>query len=290
MNMYSMSLRQGLKSIIQTRNYAAGATIKYGKTATASKPRTAYTSSRISSVRSSTTTPKVVSEATPEATQSSSIGEENSVAKVEKEVKVQPSSTSSKTLTFNDTPVFNMPVQNPNEPINWSDSFFGLGSSSFSREISDILLAPLANEDIEITPDGLLYLPEIKYRRILNRAFGPGGWGLAPRTETLITPTQISREYGLICHGRLIGVARGEQDYFGGDSKVTTALEGCKSNALMRCCKDLGIASELWDPHFIRVWKKKFCDEEFTEHVVTKRKKKMWKLKTRTFEYPYKKA
>lgn len=23
--------------------------------------------------------------------------------------------------------------------------------------------------------DGLLYLPEIKYRRILNRAFGPGG-------------------------------------------------------------------------------------------------------------------
>ena len=26
------------------------------------------------------------------------------------------------------------------------------------------------------------------------------------------------------------------------------ALESAKSNALMRCCKDLGIASELWDP------------------------------------------
>lgn len=26
------------------------------------------------------------------------------------------------------------------------------------------------------------------------------------------------------------------------------AMESAKSNALMRCCKDLGVASELWDP------------------------------------------
>ena len=26
------------------------------------------------------------------------------------------------------------------------------------------------------------------------------------------------------------------------------AMEAAKSNALVRCCKDLGIASELWDP------------------------------------------
>lgn len=178
----------------------------------------------------------------------------------------------------------------PGEAINWSDSFHGLGREPFPRDIADILLAPIANEDIEIKPDGLLYLPEIKYRRILNRAFGPGGWGLAPRTETLITPKQISREYALICHGRLVSVARGEQDYFGGDEKINTALEGCKSNALMRCCKDLGIASELWDPGFIRKWKKEFCEEIFAEHITTKKKKKLWKLKRNpTLEYPYKK-
>lgn len=173
--------------------------------------------------------------------------------------------------------------------INWSDSFHGLGSASFSREIIDILMAPINSEDIEIKPDGLLYLPEIKYRRILNRAFGPGGWGLAPRTESLITPKQISREYALVCQGRLVSVARGEQDYFGGEEKITTALEGCKSNALMRCCKDLGVASELWDPTFIRKWKKSHCDEVFAEHAVTKKKKKLWKLKTtKTLDYPYK--
>ena len=29
-------------------------------------------------------------------------------------------------------------------------------------------------------------------------------------------------------------------------SGIPTATEAAKSNALMRCCKDLGIASELW--------------------------------------------
>ena len=172
--------------------------------------------------------------------------------------------------------------------IDWSDSFHGLGQQAFDKQAANRLLAALPSEDIEIKPDGLLYLPEIKYRRILNRAFGPGGWGLAPRSETLVTPKQVSREYGLVCNGRLVSVARGEQDYFGGEEKLTTALEGCKSNALMRCCKDLGIASELWDPVFIRKFKKTYCDELFAENVVTKKKKKLWKLKVNSFEYPYK--
>jgi hypothetical protein len=144
--------------------------------------------------------------------------------------------------------------------------------------------------------DGILYLPEIKYRRILNRAFGPGGWGLAPRSETTISPKSVSREYALVCHGRLVSVARGEQDYFdpGG---IATASEGCKSNALMRCCKDLGIASELWylleqllrrDPRFIRQFKKDNCVEAFTEHLVTKKLRKLWRRKDDAFEYPYK--
>jgi hypothetical protein len=44
---------------------------------------------------------------------------------------------------------------------------------------------------------------------------------------------------------RLVSIARGEQDYFDPNG-IATATEGCKSNALMRCCKDLGIASHLW--------------------------------------------
>lgn len=160
--------------------------------------------------------------------------------------------------------------------IDWSRSFHGLSSTPFSSEIAQVLMADLDSDSIEIKPDGLLYLPEIKYRRILNKAFGPGGWGLAPRGETYVTDKSVSREYALICHGRLVSVARGEQDYFGPDG-IATATEGCKSNALMRCCKDLGVASELWDPSFIRSWKRDHCVEQFVEHTVTKKKRKLCK-------------
>ncbi|KAF9972491.1 hypothetical protein BGZ73_004399 [Actinomortierella ambigua] len=170
--------------------------------------------------------------------------------------------------------------------LDWTRSFAGMAIEPFEKEVADILMMPLDPEDIAIKPDGLLYLPEIKYRRILNRAFGPGGWGLAPRSEHSISPKTISREYALICRGRFVSVARGEQDYFD-PSGLATATEGCKSNALMRCCKDLGIASELWDPVFIRKFKKQYCEEVFAEHVVNKRKKKLWKRKDQDFDYPY---
>lgn len=87
---------------------------------------------------------------------------------------------------------------------------------------------------------------------------------------------------------RLVAIAKGEQEYFD-DSGIATATEAAKSNALMRCCKDLGIASELWsafsvlaavksylvflrDPRFIREFKAKTCVEVFAEHLPTKKK------------------
>lgn len=103
--------------------------------------------------------------------------------------------------------------------LDWSTSFAGLGQRAFPKEVGEALLKPLAPADVEVKPgepahssnnrysssfhiDGLLYLPEIKYRRTLNLAFGPGGWGLAPRGETNVGPRIVSREWGLIALGR----------------------------------------------------------------------------------------
>lgn len=86
--------------------------------------------------------------------------------------------------------------------VDWTRSFHGLSSTPFTPEQAEILQAPLEADDIEIKPDGIVYLPEIKYRRKLNKAFGPGGWGLAPRGETIVTAKVVTREYGLICGGR----------------------------------------------------------------------------------------
>lgn len=86
--------------------------------------------------------------------------------------------------------------------IDWSSSFHGLGTATFGPEVATVLQAPLDADDIEVKPDGILYLPEIKYRRVLNSAFGPGGWGLAPRGDLQVQDRLVYRDYALIAHGR----------------------------------------------------------------------------------------
>ena len=86
--------------------------------------------------------------------------------------------------------------------IDWSSSFHGLSTIPFSAEVAAVLMKPIPFEDVEIKPDGIIYLPEIKYRRILNQAFGPGGWGMAPRGELMVGERVVTREYALLVHGR----------------------------------------------------------------------------------------
>jgi Mitochondrial genome maintenance MGM101 len=117
-------------------------------------------------------------------------------------------------------PTFDAP--STGNTTDWSRSYHGLSTQPFPPEVADILLASIEPLDIEMKPgtsfcklswlplpltkhqpqDGMIYLPEIKYRRILNKAFGPGGWGLAPRSETNVGPKIVSREYALVCLGR----------------------------------------------------------------------------------------
>ena len=88
---------------------------------------------------------------------------------------------------------------------------------------------------------------------------------------------------------RFVGQARGEQQYFSEDG-VATASEGCKSNAMMRCCKDLGIASELWDPRFVRRFMKEYAQQIWAENIISKKKKQMWLRKDDELRYPFKKT
>lgn len=98
----------------------------------------------------------------------------------------------------------------------------------------------------------------------------------------------LSSKYDLLTvRCRLISIARGEQQYFDPDG-IPTATEGCKSNALMRCCKDLGIASELWDPRFIKTFLKAAGRELVVEHAVTKKRRKHFMRKDDEVKYPWK--
>ena len=86
--------------------------------------------------------------------------------------------------------------------INWASSFHGISSKPVTEEQFKVLMQPLNERDIEVKPDGIIYLPEIKYRRRLNEAFGPMGWGLIPKGEAVIGDNIVTREYALIVDGR----------------------------------------------------------------------------------------
>jgi len=127
--------------------------------------------------------------------------------------KPNPTRAASVTPNANDAPLRSLtdglsdaaPTISPSETqVDWARSFHGLSSEPFSAETSAILLAEIAPDDVEIKPEGIIYLPEIKYRRILNKAFGPGGWGLVPRGETIVTGKLVTREYALVCGGRSV--------------------------------------------------------------------------------------
>lgn len=115
---------------------------------------------------------------------------------------------------------------------------------------------------------------------------------MMPRGKYVITEGYIVQEYALFCLGQFVGQAWGEQPYSEGHisgRSLATALEGAKSNALMRCCKDIGIASELWDPHFIIEWKQKYTVEVWCSHVQAgKGKRKLVRrIDREPFKYPW---
>lgn len=138
----------------------------------------------------------------------------------------------------------------------------GIGTKPFTPQQAAKLMAPVHDEQLDILPSGEIYFPQIEYRRRLNDVFGPGGWGL----EAMGDPKQIGaktigQQWRLVVLGRTVATAWGEADYHESNVRTSwaTALESAKSNALMRCCKDLGVASECWDRKFTERFKARHC-------------------------------
>lgn len=88
------------------------------------------------------------------------------------------------------------------QDVDWENSYQGVATRPVTEAQFKVLMQPLAEADIEVKPDGVIYLPEIKYRRKLNEAFGPMGWGLIPRSEPTLANGVATREYALIIDGR----------------------------------------------------------------------------------------
>ncbi|HEX2868561.1 MAG TPA: hypothetical protein VHO03_16075 [Ignavibacteriales bacterium] len=128
------------------------------------------------------------------------------------------------------------------------------------------LEAPLNPEDVEIRPDGLIYYPQVFYREKLNSIFGIGQWALIQHSISKIGNT-LCFDGSLYVRGCFVSRALGEHDYFENNRNTSWAsvYEAAKSDCLVRCCKDLGIAKELWQPAYGRDWVKKYAVKVFVE-------------------------
>lgn len=188
------------------RSVGSSSTIKPAAAApAAARPRTpsrtvySKSSAPTTTTSSSTPTDPAAAKTTSAELSSSSAPEPPATPILDPQAAATPGEAATAASSFAPVPD---PAAAGDGPIDWSASFHGLGSVPYSAEAAQILMAPLDPEDVEVKPDGIIYLPEIKYRRILNRAFGPGGWGLAPRGELIVGDKIVTREYALIAHGR----------------------------------------------------------------------------------------
>lgn len=168
--------------------------------------------------------------------------------------------------------------------------FVGISTLDISKDISDKLTASVPLDGIEIKPTGQIYLCHIQYRRMLNDAFGMGNWALRPlggfqktiktkrkgeydEGETII----VCREYALYIRGKYASSAIGEQEYIESNDMMSAsdACEGTESNAIMRCCKKLGMGLEMWDKKFVNKFIKEYCVQVWRKG----KSKPQWRLK-----------
>lgn len=139
-------------------------------------------------------------------------------------------------------------------------TYDGIAELQLTDEQIAALLDPVSDDEIDIKPDsfGAVYLSHIGYRRRLNKAFKPGGWSQRQISAWRYDPDTkiLNAEFALYARGAdgrvcYVSKAIGGQQYYGGqgDSKMSydDAAQGAESNALMRCCKQLGVALELWE-------------------------------------------
>lgn len=182
-------------------------------------------------------------------------------------------------LSMNEAPKTLMPVIN---------KFIATaGTLELSREEMEVLNREIKDEEIEIRPDGLLFPGWYFCADRLNEAFG-GQWSVVPlplnEGDEYATGVYDSvkniyyRRFALFIRGNFISDAVGEQVYFKNNQTMSQgdAMEGSKSNAILRLCKPLikGMR-KLWSQSFISYWKDTYAEAYYAKE----KQKLLWRKK-----------
>lgn len=157
--------------------------------------------------------------------------------------------------TSNNTAI--VPIHNLSPEV-----FNNIARKPVSPEQAEVLLTATNHDDLDILPTGEVYLTQSKYRQRLNQAFDPGGWAMRPLSPPYVKDNLAMQEWALYANdGQFLAYAVGGATYQEDNRRMdwSDTLETVKSNALMRLCKDLGIALECWDKKFVSEFRAKYC-------------------------------
>lgn len=155
-----------------------------------------------------------------------------------------------------------------------------VGTTVLDEKAESVLAEPLNEKDVQIRPDGLVYLPWTWYADRLNRAFGRLGWGLVPQsgpmTKDMGNMTLVVWGHWLVVRGIPVGFEMGETAYRPDNHQMSfgDAAAGAKSNSLARNCKMLGMSLELWSQEWVSAWRDKYAETYESKGKTLWRKKK----------------
>lgn len=146
-----------------------------------------------------------------------------------------------------------------------------------SKSESKALMKLFPDSEIEIRPDGLIYIPHIFLSERLNQVIGPCQWMLQCRNPKYVEANKsMAGEFVLIIRGYAVGESAGEGKISEKNNKHGDAMEWARAEALRRITgKCLSCGSQVWKPDFIAKWIKKnavkipamIWDEEKRDYV-----------------------
>ncbi|KAJ3134451.1 hypothetical protein HDU90_005065 [Geranomyces variabilis] len=211
------------------------------------------------------------------------------------------SSSSSSSSSFSSRASSNPPASKPNKSSPKRREFHPLPTDTtrfhhhalystppttpFPTHTAALLSRPVATTELEIDQQkGYLYLSEPTYHTLLNTAFGANddgvAWQLIPLSpfHTTSTGKTIYRAYSLLVNKQFVSEAIGDASIVNDNSvdDVEEAKRRCDYVALVRCGKDLGIASELWDPRTVNGLRAQVFEQKWVVDEATQKKKRVW--------------
>jgi hypothetical protein len=162
--------------------------------------------------------------------------------------------------------------------------YAGASQLSLSETEMKNLCAPFNDDEYEIRPDGFIYIPQSITLKRLNDVIGIGKWALTlinnGKDEVSAGQFKVFFDGALIIRGCFVSRAVGESSYSRSNqnSSWASAFEAAKSDCRQRCCKDLGIANDAWNPSFMRKWKAQYATKVFVRDSDGKNKM-VWRRK-----------